>query len=58
MAAGHHFEEQLLASRQILLALVIFDVGRRPIPSHSFSAFAAERLDTAEERTKGTVEAS
>jgi hypothetical protein len=25
MAARHHFEEQLLASRQVLVALVIFD---------------------------------
>jgi hypothetical protein len=57
MAARHHFEEQLLASRQVLLALVIFDVGRRPVPSHRFSAFVAERLDGAQERTKGTVEA-
>ncbi|MFZ0759023.1 MAG: hypothetical protein WAM69_03655, partial [Candidatus Sulfotelmatobacter sp.] len=32
MAARHHFEKSLLASRQVLSALAIFDVGCRPIP--------------------------
>src|ERR1039458_3131438 len=55
MAAGHHFEEPLLASRQVFYALAILDVGRRPVPSHNFMGFVAERLDPEQEPMKDAI---
>jgi hypothetical protein len=58
MAARHHFQEPLLASRQVLCAFAIFDVGRRPIPPDNFAGFVTERFTAKRKPPEDTVGAS